>query len=87
MKTPERVQRNEMPGRPMNAEPPQPTAEGKTRSPQEGEMPTRAMDEPIPSIPAPALSPREQDKSDAYRRDQAARTATAGGKHKMPTEK
>jgi hypothetical protein len=83
MKTPKLVEGNEMPSRPMTAEPPQPTGEGKTRSPQEGKMPTRAMDEPEPSIPARALSPREQDKSAAYRRDQTARAAA--GKDKMPT--
>jgi hypothetical protein len=84
MKTPKRVEGNEMPSRPMNAEPPQPTGEGKARSPQEGEMPTRTMDEPEPNIPARAPSPKEQDKLAAYRRDQAARAAAAG-KDKMPT--
>ncbi len=84
MKTSKRVERKEMPSRPMNAEPPQPAGGSKAPSVQEGEMPTRAMDEPEPSNPPRALSPREQDKVAAYRRDQAARAAAAG-KHEMPT--
>lgn len=83
MKIPKRVEGNEMPSRPMNAEPPQPAGGGKPPSLQEGEMPTRAMDEPEPSISPTALSPREQDKLAAHRRDQSARAAA--GKDEMPT--
>jgi hypothetical protein len=83
MKTPKRVEGNEMPSRPMNAEPPQPAGGGKASSLREGEMPARAMDEPEPSIPPRAVSFREQDKLAAHRRDQSARAAV--GKDKMPT--
>jgi hypothetical protein len=41
------------------------------------------MDDPEPSIPQRAVSPREQDKLAAYRRDQTARAAA--GKEEMPT--
>ena len=83
IETPKRVEGNEMPSRPMNAEPPQPAGRGKAPFLQEGEMPTRAMDEPAePSNPPNALSPREQDKLAAYRRDQTARAAAA--KSEMP---
>ena len=83
IETPKRVEGNEMPSRPMSAEPPQPAAARKTSSSQKGEMPTRAMDEPAePSNPPNALSPREQDKLAAYRRDQTARAARKG---EMPT--
>jgi hypothetical protein len=80
MKTPKRVEGNEMPSRPMNAEPPQPAGGGKAPSLQKGEMPTRAMDEPEPNIPPRALSPREQDKLAAHRRDQTARAAAEKNK-------
>ena len=83
MKIPKRVEGNEMPNRPMNAEPPQPAAGGTNASLQEGEMPARAMDEPESSLPPRALSPGEQDKLAAYRRDQNARET--GGKGEMPT--
>src|SRR5260370_36627729 len=80
IETPKRVEGNEMPSRPMSAEPPQPATGRKTSSSQKGEMPTRAMDEPAePSNPLNAVSPREQDKLTAYRRDQNARPARKGG--------
>ena len=83
IETPKRVEGNEMPSRPMNAEPPQPAAGGKASSSQKGDMPSRAMDEPEPSNSTRAMSPREQDKLAAYRRDQAARAAAAA-KSEMP---
>jgi hypothetical protein len=83
MKTPKRVAENEMPSRPMNAEPPQPSGGSKAPSPREGEMPAQAMNEPEPSIPPRALSSREQDKLAAHRRDQSARAAAR--KDEMPT--
>ncbi len=82
MKTQKRVEGNEMPSRPMNAEPPRAARGGKARPLQEGEMPTRVMDEAEPTVPPRAPSPREQDKLAAYRRDQAARAAK---KDEMPT--
>jgi hypothetical protein len=82
MKIPKRVEGNEMPNRPMNAEPPQ-TAGGTKASLQEGEMPARAMDEPESSLPPRALSVGEQDKLAAYRRDQNARETAGTGE--MPT--
>ena len=72
-----------MPSRSMNDEPPRRVGAGKTLSLQEGEMPIRAMDEPEPNIPQRALSPREQEKLAAHRRDQTARTKTK--KDEMPT--
>jgi hypothetical protein len=84
MKNAKRVEGNEMPSRPMNAEPPEPTGGGEAVSQQQTEMPTRAMDEPQPSMPPSAVSPREQDKLAAYRRDQTAREAAAG-KDEMPS--
>ncbi len=87
METPERIEGDEMPSRPMNSEPPQatPTQGDQAPSRQEGEMPTRAMAEPEPSTPPRTLSPREQDKLAAYQRDQSARAEAAAGKNKMPT--
>lgn len=82
-KTPKRVEGNEMPSLAMDAEPPQLGGGGKVPSLQEGEMPTRAMDEPEPSIPPQSLSPQEQDKLAAYRRDQTGRAAA--GKDEMPS--
>ena len=72
-----------MPSRPMNAEPPQPVGGGKASSLQEGEMPTRAMDEHEPNIAPRTLSPREQNKLTAYQRDQTDRAAKK--KNEMPT--
>jgi hypothetical protein len=84
IETPKRVEGNEMPSRPMSAEPPHPAAGGRTPSSQKGEMPSRAMDEPAePSNSPNAVSPREQGKLAAYRRDQTARAAA--GKDEMPT--
>jgi hypothetical protein len=83
MKTAKRIEGNEMPSRAMNDEPPQPAEGGKAPSVQEGEMPTRAMDESEKNIPQRALSPREQEKLAAHRRDQAARAKAKKGE--MPT--
>ncbi len=84
MATPARVPGNEMPSRPMNAEPPQPSGGGEGPSLQAGEMPTRAMDaEPESSIPPKTLSPAEREKLAAYQREQTARAAA--GKGEMPT--
>jgi hypothetical protein len=85
MNTPNRVKGNEMPSRPMNAEPPQPAGGGEGPSQQAGEMPTRAMDDPEPSAPLSPLSPGEEEKIAAHRRAQAARAAAAAGKDQMPT--
>ena len=85
MKTANRIEGSEMPSRAMNDEPPRPAGAGEAPSLQKGEMPTRAMDESEPNIPQRALSPREQEKLAAYRRDQTARAKAK--KDEMPTGK